>query len=176
LLRLTVAQLEDLTDANTPGVVKPEVLSELSKTPSLAYCGQLSCLNGQTSFVVLGERSTVVAGSVPVVGGQATGYHVKTAAPNSGALIEVTPLVLPGGERAIVDVHAVITAMLESQPLVAGVAPFDRVQIKAAQLGTTVRVNLGQPFLVGGLTDTHALSDDDKLEDQQQFYLVLKVD
>jgi hypothetical protein len=175
LLRLTVKQLEELTDPASPYDVKPEVLSKLSDTPSLAYCAQYSCLNGQTCFVVLGERNTVATGSIPVVGGEAMGYSMQTAIPNSGALIETTTLVLPGGERAIVDVHGVVAAMLENQPLKIGEAQIDRVQMGAAQLATTVRVDLGKPFLVGGLTDTQAMADDDKLTDQQQFYLVLEL-
>ncbi len=175
LLRLTARQLEELNDASAPGSVKPDVLNKLADTESLAYCGQLSCLNGQTSFVALGERHTAVVGSVPVVGGQASAYSVHTAVPNSGALIEVTPLILPGSKRALVDVRAVVTAMLDSQSLAGGAFPVDRVKVKAAQLGTTVRVELGRPFLVGGLTDTRATADDDQLVEQQQFYLVLEV-
>jgi hypothetical protein len=175
LLRLTAKQLLELTNQEPAGSVKPEVLDKLSETPSLAYCGQLSCLNGQTSFVALGKRHTVAASSIPVVGGQAAGYSVQTVTPNAGALIELTTLVLPGAERAVIDVHAVVTAMLESQPMAVSGAGIDRVQVAAAQLATTVRVDLGKPFLVGGLTDTQAMADDDKLAEQQQFYLVLEV-
>ncbi len=174
LLRLTVKQLEELTDPASPYDVKPEVLSKLSDTPSLAYCAQYSCLNGQTCFVVLGERNTVATGGIPVVGGQSMGYSMQTAIPNSGAMIETTTLVLPGGELAIVDVHGVVSAMLDCQPLQIGEGQIDRVQMGAAQLATTVRVDLGKPFLVGGLTDTQAMADDGKLADQQQFYLVAR--
>ena len=175
LLRLTVNQLEELTDPGSPYDVKPDVLRKLSDTPGLVYCAQYSCLNGQTCFVVLGERNTVAVGSIPVVGGQAAAYSMQTTIPNSGVLIETTTLVLPGGERAIVDVHGVVSAMLENQPLQVGDGQIDRVQMGAAQLATTVRVDLGKPFLVGGLTDTQAMADDTKLTDQQQFYLVLEL-
>ncbi len=175
LLRLTAQQLEELTLPDSPCSVKPEALSKLSVTPTLTYCAQYSCLNGQTCFVSLGERYTAVTGGVAVVGGASVGYQLQTEYPNSGALVQTTSLVLPGGERAIVDVHGVVSAVRESEASPIGDPQLDRISMGTAQLATTVRVQVGQPFLVGGLTNTQALAADNPQADQQQFYLVLEV-
>lgn len=73
------------------------------------YHGQITCFNGQTVHVVSGRLRNVVQGGMPVVGGSGVGYQPLTSTPHIGAMLQVTPSLLPGGDAAVVDLQSTVT-------------------------------------------------------------------
>lgn len=168
------------------------------------YRGQLSCFNGQRVHLVSGERRTVSTGAIPTVGQGATAFHIYIANPNIGVLLQLTAFVSPpssSSRSAIVNLASAVTEwskpdepiILRSLSFSGGEAPnrgfgdgaigdgnssilasIDRVRIKANELGTSVRVPLGEPVLVGGLS-TPTDADQNADTPRKQLYLILKV-
>ncbi|HVW36211.1 MAG TPA: hypothetical protein VHB99_02860, partial [Pirellulales bacterium] len=78
--------------------------------PDGAYRGQVTCFNGQTVHIVSGRLQTVLQGGIPIVsGGGAVGYQPTMITPHVGAMLEITPTLLPGGKAAIVNVQSSVT-------------------------------------------------------------------
>ena len=74
------------------------------------YRGQVTCFNGQTVHIVSGRLQTVLQGGIPVVsGGGAVGYQPTMITPHVGAMLEITPTLLPGGKAAIVNIQSSVT-------------------------------------------------------------------
>lgn len=158
------------------------------------YRGCVTCFNGQTVHIVSGRLQTVIQGGIPVVGGEAVGYQPQLLKPHIGAMLQVTPTVLPDGKAAIVDVRSIVTRGDQPPQPVALYGPHvsnanptgmpstserptvqvDRLNIAAQQLATTLRVPLGRPTLVGGLTFP-AVDGDAESQNRQQLYLVIEV-
>ncbi|HEX7447392.1 MAG TPA: hypothetical protein VF306_07595 [Pirellulales bacterium] len=46
---------------------------------------------------------------MPVVGGSGVGYQPLTSTPHIGAMLQVTPSLLPGGDAAVVDLQSTVT-------------------------------------------------------------------
>lgn len=240
-------------------------LRELAEgsAPSERYRSQITCFNGQTVHIVSGRLRNVVQGGMPVVGGSGVGYQPLTSTPHIGAMLQVTPSLLPSGDAAVVDLQSTVTrwdltAAEEASPVVTEAArddddgddsdekaqgdqkrgrprgamrgmggmpgmsprgasgamgpgmmgggamgggprggmmmgggmgammqgrpskkerdetpvPIDRVNIVAQQLATSLRVPLGVPVLVGGMTFPDA---DDRGDADEQLYLILEV-
>lgn len=229
------------------------------------YRGQVTCFNGQTVHIVSGRLHSVLQGGMPITSGSAVGYQPLTLTPHIGAMLQITPSLLPGRQSALLDVQSTVTrwdgspetdhaatraAAIEArqsklaadaaepaddeeadpaqrQPgtragrrapsrgamsgSAGGMAPMggmgmgggmgmammgggmgmpgmamdeksrerhgiepavDRVNIVAQQLATSLRVPLGQPILVGGMTFPESHSDEPAGE---QLYLVIEV-
>ncbi len=187
-LLLDSSQLQTLmgrnkgSDAATRSTVDPKALEELARSAP-GYRGQITCFSGQTVYIAAGERRTVVLGAIPVVGDRAIAYQNLTAMPNIGAVLQVTPSVLPGKDRGLIDVNSLVTGwtdkatgskaaegeIAESSPQV------DRLRMPTQQLATTLRVPLGRPVLVGGVTlnPSPLQSGESKEEQKKQLYLVV---
>ena len=73
------------------------------------YRGQVSCFNGQTVHIVSGHLQTVLQGAVPVVGASSVAYQPTMFTPHVGAMLEITPTVLPGAKAAIINVQSSVT-------------------------------------------------------------------
>jgi hypothetical protein len=90
-------------------------------------------------------------------GGRSVGYQPIITTPNFGATLEVRPTLLASGKEAAVDLQSTVTFPSPEQPAMdpaamPGVPPVDRVAIQMQKLATTLRVPLGEPLLVGGMT------------------------
>ncbi len=90
---------------------------------------------------------------------RSVGYQPVVEKPNFGALLEIRPTLISGEEAAIVDLKSTLTGPAE--PLARSIvqrapehlAPeVDRVATTNHELATTLRIPLGEPVLVGGLT------------------------
>jgi hypothetical protein len=135
-------------------------------------------------------------GAVSVVG-EAAAYQPIVANPHLGAMLQVTPHLLPEGKTAVLDVQSVVAHRVhppETVPFLSGAsgggkgnaganaggaAPgisitLDRVNVVAQQLATTLRVSLGKPVLVGGLT-LEPGSGEQQPGASQQLYLFVEV-
>jgi hypothetical protein len=115
------------------------------------------------------------------------GYQPIVEKPNLGVLLELRPTLVGGEEQfAIVDLKSTLSfsaagAALPIQPMGNGLAPqVDRVKIETAELATTLRVPLGKPVIVGGLTQrpgqpVDASVDGADAQEAKQIYLILEV-
>jgi hypothetical protein len=192
--------------------------------PNEPFRGQVTCFNGQTVHIVSGRLQTVLQGGVPVVGAGGSGYQPTIMTPHVGALLEIRPMLLPGGRSAIINVESSVTRW--DQPgapaelgaegdLAAGIkterrtktaaraggagggagsmpgmpggmgmmsgmmrgagssaVQVDRINVVAQQLATSLRVPLGKPVLVGGMTFPGQPNDQ---HSDAQLYLVVQI-
>jgi hypothetical protein len=182
--------------------VDPAALDKLAgQVPG--YRGRLTCFSGQTVHLASGSRRALVTSAIPVVG-SGVGYQPVLAVPNVGVVLQVTPSLLPGTEAAILDVQSTVTGWKEPEqlPFVGGDSPptaklegrtgsqtltqepggsasvtIDRADIPTHQLAATLRVPLGEPVLVGGLTLQPTESEPDAAADKErkQLYLIVRV-
>ncbi|NQT13929.1 MAG: hypothetical protein HQ582_14340 [Planctomycetes bacterium] len=206
-LLLESAQLTELLgvdsashDGRSRLPIDPAALEKLAQEVP-GYRGRITCFSGQTVHVASGSRRSVVVGAIPVVG-SAPAYQPIMAVPNLGIILEVTPSLLPGADEAILDVYSTVTKWDEPDPPIqigsrfpAGQQPVgmagetvetpggtasvtvDRINIPTQQLATTLRVPLGKPVLVGGLTlDPAKIESAEPGEaNHRQLYLVVRV-
>lgn len=139
-------------------------------------------------FASQGTASGGMGGIVPggpasdfaVAGGRSVGYQPVIERPNFGALLEIRPTVVSGEDTAIVDLRATLTMPADPAANPAGppmpdpVAPaVDRLAIQIQELATTLRMPLGRPVLVGGLTYMGNAPEAPK--ELPQLYLVLEL-
>ncbi|MCI0334364.1 MAG: hypothetical protein L0228_14195 [Planctomycetes bacterium] len=125
------------------------------------------------------------------------GYQPIVEMPNFGALLEIRPTLVPSkesGGSAIVDLKSTVTVPGDpqlDQRRNAGsneIAPVvDRIAIETQEFATTLRMPLGKPVLVGGLTYVPSSNGseggtraavgpaDDPAAEKRQLYLVLEV-
>jgi hypothetical protein len=196
-LSLTAEEFEKLAPKqNAEGgelaAVDPALLKEFAaKNPG--HQGRVSCYNDQTVHLVSGNRRTLVVGVTPSVGFGSVGYTPSLAIPNIGLLLQVRPTVDPDRKSAVLNVTSTltdwqdpgeaITIKSDSQPVSqegmttkgsSSQITIDRVNLKTQHLGTTVRVPVGQPVLVGGMSQ---VGDGTKAADapDRQLYLIVKL-
>ena len=155
----------------TPLALDAAILDRLArKAPG--FRGRIACANGQWVHLASGDRRAIVPSKVPAVDG-GVAYMPLIDAPNAGVLVELRPTVEPGAESAVLDVESCVTRWGRPRPTAheaegpakeggpretgaeaAGSAscPVERPSIPAQEFATTLRVPLGRPVLVGGMT------------------------
>ncbi len=146
-------------------------------------------------FAAQGTPSNTGNATMLETSGRSVGYQPVVDNPNFGTLLEIRPTLIPSDNGAIVDLRSTITVPGQSiiatpQPTNAsGMPPVDRVAIDTQVLATTLRVPLGKPMLVGGLTyvapaslvvtppDTAGRAADsaEQAEETPQLYLLLEL-
>lgn len=124
--------------------------------------------------------------------GSQVGYQPVIEKPNLGALLEIRPTRSPSNGQspgAVVDLKSTVTAPALPQPepdgsdQSAAIAPVvDRIAIQTQEFATTLRMPLGKPILVGGLTyvpppggRSHPNGEQEAAGEKPQLYLVLEV-
>jgi hypothetical protein len=156
------------------------------------YIGAITCLSGQTVHIASGRSRTAVTGAVPVVGGggEGPGYQPVTSQPQAGALLQVTPQLLPNTQGAMLDLCSSVTRAGGKPETVrfysedpqatkkgGDTSPrgitLDRVNMVVSQLATTLKVHLDEPTLVGGLT-TETPVGEQQAADTPQLYLFIE--
>ena len=100
-----------------------------------------------------------VSDSSAPAGDRGVGYQPIIRTPNFGALLEIRPTWVQGESRVTVDLQSTVTVPSDRQEVVAkrqsdpaGAPVVDRIAIETQQLTTTLRIPLGKPYLVGGMT------------------------
>lgn len=172
--------------------VDAQVLKDLARQ-NLSHQGRVSCYNDQTVHLVSGTRRTLIVNATPSVGFGSVGYSPQVAIPNVGLLLQVRPTVDPNRKSAVLNVTSTltewqdpgeaVTIKSDSEPAskegmttqgASSQITLDRVNLKTQQLGTTVRVPVGQPVLVGGMS---LVGEDPKDADgpEKQLYLIVKL-
>ncbi len=117
------------------------------------------------------------------------GYQPVVEKTNFGALLQIRPTLMRNGNSAVVDLQATLTipdrrAVHADDPRSDPRAPVvDRIGIETQELATTLRLPLGAPMLVGGLTlrpgaggyAGNGQSDSENPAENPQMYLILEL-
>jgi hypothetical protein len=199
-LLLTLEQRNQLLESNASknGVDRKALEAMAAQTPG--YIGEISCFCGQTVHLASNRIRSAVVGAIPVVGGggEDPGYQPIIAYPQSGVVLQATPQLLPDRKNAVLDLFSVVTfsgtpdetfrflgsdatgrALQGKDAASAGRDPIqltlDRVKMLSGQLGTTIKMPLGEPVLVGGLSQPIAPGEAPQTAAmQQQMYLFIE--
>ncbi len=178
-LLLDSDELEQLLPASPGGDrrVERSLLAEFTRRPT-SIRGITNCFSGQLVYLVSGTRRNVVTSYIPVVGSvqrhrnderlvslqDATirfvsddgvgnvGYQPIVSQLNFGALLEIRPTLVPAGDTAIVDLKSTLTVLSQESGNQSPPPAINQTAIETQELATTLRIPLGQPTLVGGLT------------------------
>jgi hypothetical protein len=158
------------------------------------FRGRIVCANGQLVHLASGDRRSIIVSAIPVVGG-GIGYQPVVQELNAGVIVELRPTVAPGGTMATIDVQSMVTrwgkpqstaqvgaawpANIAGEPATTGPAgsgscPVQRPNMPTQQLATTVRVPLGKPVALGGMTFAPADSAgmNEATDNPTQLYLI----
>jgi hypothetical protein len=151
------------------GVLSDAAWKQLSqpagaKETQPGYHAVLTCYNGQTVHVTSGGQRLIVAGMTPVVGGgeNAAAYQPQVRSIQDGAALQITPVATRTAKYVVVDVHSRVNLLTPQQPKAQGadgkpgvsevIASLDRPELATQTLSTTLRVPVGRPTLIGGMT------------------------
>lgn len=183
-LLLKPEQLASILEKNPATATLPDVNREaLSQLPADAYHyrGETVAMNHQTVHLGSGLGRTVLTDLDPVVANGAAAYDPQIEMFDSGVLMQVTPTVIQSAGVTLLDLEARMgewgPGAFEQVPMgpatqPAGPHAIERVSQYVQRLATTVRVPLGKPVLVGGMTMRPSLES----PDSRQLYLVLQAD
>ena len=195
-LLLDMKQLDDLlaSKSGEDRGVDRKALREMAEKV-IGYAGTISCFSGQTVHIASGHGRSAVVGAIPVVG-SGIGYQPIVSNPQCGAMLQVTPQVLPGTMTAVVDLWSSVVRSKgqgeqihflsgksarekgekgdKNEEAAEPSVTLDRVNVTVEQLGTTVRLPLGQATLVGGLTRDPS-ADEGHAAAAPQLYLFIEV-
>ncbi len=136
---------------------------------------QLAALEreGRNSHVkLIGNRTVVQDDGDGNSGSNRIGYQPVNSSINYGALLQVTPMLVPDEDAAIIDVHSTVVLPTENKTqgtTIVGVMTLDRIDVLNQQFKASLRVPLNQPVVVGGSTLQIGV------EKPRQLYLVLEV-
>ena len=180
--------------------VDPKKLDQLSRTVPGAR-GRTTCDSGTSTYLVAGQRRSQVTSAIPVVG-SGIGYQPVISIPNVGVLLEVSPVVDGASRTAMLTLQSTVTRWGQQPPPVkiGGESPeaevkdfvnenettrvpasgasvtIDRPNIAAHEVAASLRVPLGQPVLIGGLTlaGTGDAGENPADGEREQLYLIVQ--
>jgi hypothetical protein len=168
----------------------PVVGSIDRSTPEIAFTS-LTSLTGEASVTFVEDQPYSERLDFHPTGPAGVGYQPVVDRPNLGAKLHIRPTIVQGESAAVVDLISTITfpgaandPVEERLDGVRGSAPaIDRAAIDVQELATTLRVPLGEPTLVGGMShlgaDVIAPTEDaanvQDAREPRQLYLVLEV-
>jgi hypothetical protein len=165
-----------LDDKSEPNVKVVDLEAAQKLNPKAHYRGQITCFDGQTVSIasIQGQSATTVV--QPVVAEQATAYNPVVKIPQSGATLQITPQISRDGATAVADVQSIVSDVRHlptTQPTNTEMAweAVDKLNIQAQQLKTALRLPLGRPILVGGMTVAPDLTSGG----HGQLYLVIEL-
>lgn len=134
----------------------------------VGFHAALTCYNGQTVHTVAGSQQLVVSGLIPVVGGKdvPAAYRPVTTTIQDGAALQITPVATRTAKYVAADIHSRVTLLAgradsivgrEGRALAASdarqlVDVLDRPVVQSQRLSTTLRIPVGRPMLIGGMT------------------------
>jgi hypothetical protein len=134
------------------------------------YHAMLTCHNGQTVFTRAGRERLIISGVTPVAGNserEQAVYQPTVRSVQDGVALQITPLVTRNAKFVVLDVHSRVNLLGETpKPLAAKaeglfgggndieqlVAVIDRPSMQTQRLATTLRIPVGRPALIGGMT------------------------
>lgn len=135
------------------------------------YHAIVTCYNGQTVATQAGSQRLAVIGLTPVTTtgeNAAVSFTPQLRTVHDGATLQVTPLATRHVKYVVLDVHSRVNLLPAAAPLAKddeakGFAPIvndprrlvealERGALQTQRLETTLRVPVGQPTLIGGMT------------------------
>lgn len=134
------------------------------------YHAMLTCHNGQTVFTRAGGERLIISGVTPIAGKterEQALYQPVVRSIQEGAALQVTPVVTRNAKYVVLDVHSRVNLFGEdlkpeaakqrglfggSTTLEQIVAAIDRPALQTQRLATTLRIPVGKPSLIGGMT------------------------
>jgi hypothetical protein len=146
-----------------------------------------------TTFAQFGGGRGADGGEMGMaMGGGRVGYQPIIEKPNFGVTLEIRPTLSTVGKDVVIDLKSTVTfptqemqpADAMGMPGMSSMPQVDRLSIQTQELVTTLRVPLGQPVLVGGMTYLVPIADEAKQVSQQaqagpseqrQLYLVIEL-
>jgi hypothetical protein len=158
------------------GVISDETWKKLltaageakKRTP---YHAMVTCHNGQTVFTRAGGERLIITGVTPIAGKsdkEQALYQPVVRSIQEGATLQVTPIVTRNAKFVVLDLHSRVNqfgetpkpAPAKERGLFGGsgttieqiVAAIDRPAVQTQRLATTLRVPVGKPSLIGGMT------------------------
>jgi hypothetical protein len=178
----------------SPGAL-PKAMTEASDewmSKQKVFCeSQITCFSGQTVHVASGTDRSYVSDVQPVVASSAVAFDPTISSISSGAVLQISPQVVPGTNDAIIDIASVVTQPAgPAEPpinatgfvMVPGTgggdgksyvanATVERVNVVEQKFRTTARVPLKKRTIVGGMTINPSKPE----EAASQLYLVVEV-
>jgi type II secretory pathway component GspD/PulD (secretin) len=156
-----------------------------AQADAIRYRGEIVCFNRQTVHIAAGRGRSVVTGVNPVVGTSVVGYDPTVEYVRSGAMLQVTPTI-SGDGGVVIDLQSSVNEIDEPQNDVlldltkvgattqpigpsGGITQIERLSALSQNFATTVRLPVGKPVLIGGMTMSSQGND------SQQLYLVWEV-
>jgi hypothetical protein len=137
------------------------------------YCeSQITCFSGQTVHASSGRSKRVVTDNTPIVGTLSSREDPTVEAVMSGVMFQVSPLLIPGTDLAVIDVQSAASEWSKGADESARVENVDRVPMLCQEMKTTARVPLRKRVLIGGMT----LDASDAEQGGRQLYLVVEID
>ncbi len=178
---LLVAQSPD------PGValVDQAVMDKLPDT-TIGYRGEVTCFNAQAVSISSGRTHSAVTSQDAVVAQNAVAMTPTVRQVQAGVMLEVLPTLQAGRESVVVDLKTRVadwndpgridastgaTSQPSNNATSTGLS-IDRLNMVSQDLKTSVRIPLGKPVLVGGLT----LDPTPANPSGHQLYLILRID
>ncbi len=168
-------------DLKTFGLIKADawkkILADRQQPDAKIRAGwraKITCYNGQTVHAVSGTQRLAVVQVRPVMSrgdddkpqGRIA-YQPEVNLIQDGAAIQVTPIAGVSGDTVLLDIHSRVSLPEEEQPAKpqpaarpprpeAGPAEIveviDRERLHVQRFSTTLRIPVGEPMLVGGMT------------------------
>ncbi len=167
-------------DLKSYGLIKPDawkkLLEDRQKPEGKTKAGwraKITCYNGQTVHTVSGTQRLSVVQVRPILTrgdddkpeGRVA-YRPEVTLIQEGAALQVTPIAGVSGETVLLDIHSrvclpedlklaqqeVVQKVLEDGELGQIVRSIDKSRLSVHRFSTTLRVPVGQPMLVGGMT------------------------
>ena len=172
----------------SPQVIDPAALEKLDRGVRHFHAETLG-FSAQTVHVVSGRERTLVSNTTPVISTKSVGYAPTMANVGNGLALEVNPRVDADHKTALVTVYSTFTVPHNVTGLSASGAattrPVDGEQVVRGrttamiqpvaqvvqELRTSVRVPIGVPVVVGGMT----LEPNSQSGDPSQLVLILTI-
>jgi hypothetical protein len=147
-------------DAPAPG---SQVTAEWLAGQSIYCRGQTVSFSGQVVHIASGRGRAIVSDLTAIVADSAVAFDPEVQRVQSGVSLQVSAQLVPGSELAVLDVQYYLSEWDEPGAAIGpvGIAAdqeahhaglIDRINMLSQQLKTTLRVPLGQPVVVGGMT------------------------
>ena len=183
----------DVAGEGSAGALRQVDRAALQKLPAeaLRAAAETTCFTGQTVSLSSGRIQSYVSDLNPIVAQDAAEFDPSVNTFRAGAELQVTPTIQTDGKSAVVDLHSVVSDWDESTPYEfhgatlgpttqsagapakpGAVNQIQRPRPMIQQLHTTLRVPLGKPIIVGGMTLEPSAS---RVGDRSQLMLVVEV-
>jgi hypothetical protein len=136
------------------GGIDPKALEEMT-TKAKGGVGTITGFSGQTVHIASGFNQSAMFAMNPAA-----------SIPQSGVMLQVTPQLLANTQTALLDICSSVTRSVETA---------EKTSVPSIeQLATTLKVTLGEPALVGGLTSALPSPSTEGAAGAQQLYLFIE--